>query len=160
MNYRKLLYRWKQDDQVFELFWEPHGLKPGNRKGRSLRLYHNGEPALGGQWHHNVRSAFRRSDYVAAAFKRQEIKWLEDEVRRLQRLLAEEQQQMEALRDHYSYFGNLEDDPTDHHGNVLNEAAAEFALRIDAILSNRCGGEYGVGVPRDKAINQQEKNNA
>lgn len=60
--------------------------RPGP-KGRMFRLYDNGRPALGGQWHYNRMSAIARAKYVLQGSYSRRIAYLEQRVQVLEREL-------------------------------------------------------------------------
>lgn len=53
-------------------------------KGRTLRLYDNGQPALGGQWHYTLENAKERAEYVLRGSYSQRIGYLEQRVQKLE----------------------------------------------------------------------------
>lgn len=56
-------------------------------KGRKFRLYDNGTPALGGQWHYTVENAIARARYVLKGDYASRISYLEQRVKNLEREL-------------------------------------------------------------------------
>jgi hypothetical protein len=74
--------------------WQEYGHKfritdESDRQGRKFRLYDNGSPAYGGQWHHTIRSAKARADYILLGSYSGRISWLEMRVNCLERKLYE-----------------------------------------------------------------------
>ncbi len=67
--------------QVFAL------AKP-DAKGRGFRLYDNGHPALGGQWHYTLENAQERAEYVTKGSYSQRIGYLEQRVQVLEAQIA------------------------------------------------------------------------
>ena len=60
--------------------------RPGP-KGRMFRLYDNGYPALGGQWHYTLDTAIARAKYVVQGDYSRRIAFLEQRVQVLEREL-------------------------------------------------------------------------
>lgn len=58
-----------------------------DRKGRKYRLYDNGSPALGGQWHYTIENAIARAEYVVRCDYVSRIEYLEQRVQNLEREL-------------------------------------------------------------------------
>lgn len=56
-------------------------------KGRKYRLYDNGSPALGGQWHYTIDNAKARARYVLQGSYSRRIAYLELRVQNLERKL-------------------------------------------------------------------------
>ena len=55
-----------------------------DRKGRSFRLFDNGDPALGGQWHYTLQNAIERARYLLRGTYIQRIEYLEERVQILE----------------------------------------------------------------------------
>ncbi len=53
-------------------------------KGRMFRLFDNGQPALGGQWHYTVANAIARAEYVLQGSYSRRIAYLEQRVQVLE----------------------------------------------------------------------------
>lgn len=81
----KVVASWREFGHRFTIV----ALAKPDAKGRRFRLYDNGEPAYGGQWHHTVRSARARADYVLQGSYEGRIAWLEMRVNYLERLLRD-----------------------------------------------------------------------
>lgn len=56
-------------------------------KGRCFRLYDNGQPALGGQWHYTIDNAKARARYIVQGDYSRRIAFLEQRVQNLERML-------------------------------------------------------------------------
>ena len=54
--------------------------KSPDKNNRPYRLYDNGYPARGGQWHYSTASAFARANYVVQEGYCKRIAWLEQRV--------------------------------------------------------------------------------
>lgn len=67
-----------------------HKLQLKDRKGRGFRLYDNGEPALGGQWHYTLQNAKARARYILQGSYSRRISYLEQRVQNLERELYDE----------------------------------------------------------------------
>lgn len=52
------------DHTEFGHVFEVRALSQSDRKGRGFRLYDNGSPALGGQWHYTLQNAIERARYI------------------------------------------------------------------------------------------------
>jgi hypothetical protein len=57
-------------------------------KGRRLRLYDNGSPAYGGQWHYTLENAKERAEYLTMCSYVDRIEYLEQRVQALESELA------------------------------------------------------------------------
>lgn len=68
----------------FEVF----ELHVADGKGRKFRLYDNGHPALGGQWHHSLDTAQERAEYLLRGSYVQRIAYLEQRVQVLEAQIA------------------------------------------------------------------------
>lgn len=60
---------------------------PPDSKGRAFRLYDNGTPALGGQWHYTLHNAIARASYIVQGEYSRRIAYLEQRVQVLEREL-------------------------------------------------------------------------
>lgn len=69
-----------------ELLTEPNITGRGNK--RPYRLWHNGTPALGGQWHYTIDGALRRAQYVMQGHYAEKIACLERQVVECERRIA------------------------------------------------------------------------
>ena len=67
-------------------FLVEHLDKP-DAKGRRFRLYDNGCPALGGQWHYTLDNAIARAKYILQGDYSRRIAYLEQRVQNLERQL-------------------------------------------------------------------------
>lgn len=68
---------WEQDGHSFRI----ERLEEPVQRGATLRthrLYCDGEPALGGQWHTSVESAQERASYICQSTLYSRIRWLEN----------------------------------------------------------------------------------
>lgn len=63
---------------------------------RHFRLFDNGEPASGGQWHETQESAEHRADYVLQVSYIKRIEWLEHQVNTLTRELNAERRKTQV----------------------------------------------------------------
>jgi hypothetical protein len=57
-------------------------------KGRGYRLYDNGHPALGGQWHYTLENAKARAAYMVQGSYSRRIAYLEQRVQVLEAQIA------------------------------------------------------------------------
>ena len=62
-------------------------LKQPDAKGRLFRLFDNGMPALGGQWHYTLINAIARARYIVQGDYVRRIAFLEQRVQNLERTL-------------------------------------------------------------------------
>ena len=58
-------------------------------KGRMFRLFDNGHPAIGGQWHYTITNAIARAKYLLQGSYVSRIEYLEQRVQVLESKLAE-----------------------------------------------------------------------
>ena len=55
-----------------------------DKKGRYIRLYDNGTPAFGGQYHYNIENAMERAEYILVRDYMSKIHYLEQRVQTLE----------------------------------------------------------------------------
>ncbi len=80
---------WKHMEfgHCFEVF----ELEVPDSKGRKFRLWDNGKPAFGGQWHHTLENAKKRAEYLLQGSYSQRIGYLQQRVQVLEAKLFREQ---------------------------------------------------------------------
>ena len=78
---------WKHTEFGHDFFVEL--LDTPDKKGRNFRLYDNGYPSLGGQWHYTLENAQSRAQYVLQGSYVNRIAFLEQRVQKLEAKLAQ-----------------------------------------------------------------------
>jgi len=76
-------------------------------KGRGFRLYDNGHPAAGGQWHHTLESAVARAEYVTKCEYGDRIRYLEERVQILEARAWEASKILDDALGHVGFLGHL-----------------------------------------------------
>lgn len=61
---------------------------------RLFRLWEDGSPSLGGQWQYSVDDAMERIDYVLRSYYADRLRFLEERVRKLEKMLYERDRPM------------------------------------------------------------------
>lgn len=84
---RNIIKRWTEFGHTFEIEKLPEPILKGAGY-RHYRLYDNGYPANGGQWHYSVEDAEARAEYVLLCEYASRIRWLEERVNTLQSRIA------------------------------------------------------------------------
>lgn len=59
-------------------------LDSADSKGRKFRLYENGHPSIGGQWHYTLDNAQERAEYLLRCSYVRRIEYLEQRVQNLE----------------------------------------------------------------------------
>ena len=105
--------------------------KPGP-KGRMFRLFDNGQPALGGQWHYTVANAIARAEYVLQGSYSRRIAYLEQRVQVLEAQIGEattaEIKHLKAASPLHLLAADWSDCPTTPEEIAAARTAQEFVL--------------------------------
>lgn len=56
---------------------------------RHFRLWHNHQPASGGQWCYDIDQAKTRAEYVLASYTGRKVTWLEERIQALERAMRD-----------------------------------------------------------------------
>lgn len=79
-NVRALCWEHTEYGHHFQVWKLP---APGPSKGRRYHLWHNGQPASGGQWHYDLEGAMERAKHLLQCSYTSRISFLEQRVQKL-----------------------------------------------------------------------------
>lgn len=130
---------WTEDGHRFQIERLPQPIRIG-AGDRHFRLWEDGHPASGGQWHYSLSSAVNRAEYVLLGGYHHRINWLELKVSTLERDLADARRG--ALSEVVKWVERRRDDYVNEHGSYdpetgateFSDAGEEYVGELDEIV--------------------------
>lgn len=80
----KIVHGHIEEGHIFDVEELPAPVRKG-ASVRRFRLFHNGQPAFGGQWHSTLESAKKRIEYILLGDHVSRIRWLQNRIVDLER---------------------------------------------------------------------------